>query len=217
MVRPRWQTTMSAPAFGHRRRVVLVEDIGRRQHVPWRGPWRSCRPRARRTCRSPRGWRGTCRRSGRRSGKFCTPEKPMRFSSSRKTSISRNGSVAQTPARTGVLLHDRQHLGRHLDHDRVRVAIGHEAREAAAPGHPVAAGIVDDDEVDAPRLLALGRKPGARRRRRRWARRGRSWRGTSRGWCSRAIIGGPLCLRAGLPAVEARGRRRRRRRRRRGR
>ena len=35
-------------------------------------------------------------------GKFWTPEKPIRFSSSRKTGISRNGSVPQTPASTGV-------------------------------------------------------------------------------------------------------------------
>ena len=35
-------------------------------------------------------------------GKFCTPLKPMRISSSRKTGISRNGSVPQTPASTGV-------------------------------------------------------------------------------------------------------------------
>ena len=35
-------------------------------------------------------------------GKFCTPEKPMRISSSTKTSISRNGSVPQTPASTGT-------------------------------------------------------------------------------------------------------------------
>ena len=35
-------------------------------------------------------------------GKFCTPLKPMRRTSSRKTSIRRNGSVPQTPASTGV-------------------------------------------------------------------------------------------------------------------
>ncbi len=35
-------------------------------------------------------------------GKFWTPEKPIRLSSSRKTGISRNGSVPQTPASTGV-------------------------------------------------------------------------------------------------------------------
>ncbi len=35
-------------------------------------------------------------------GKFWTPEKPIRFSSSRKTGISRNGSVPHTPASTGV-------------------------------------------------------------------------------------------------------------------
>ncbi len=35
-------------------------------------------------------------------GKFCTPLNPIRFSSSRKTGISLNGSVPQTPASTGV-------------------------------------------------------------------------------------------------------------------
>ena len=35
-------------------------------------------------------------------GKFWTPEKPTLFTSSRNTGIRRNGSVPQTPARTGV-------------------------------------------------------------------------------------------------------------------
>ena len=35
-------------------------------------------------------------------GKFWTPLKPIRLSSSRKTGMSRNGSVPQTPASTGV-------------------------------------------------------------------------------------------------------------------
>ena len=35
-------------------------------------------------------------------GKFCTPEKPIAFTSSRNTSIWRNGSVPFTPASTGV-------------------------------------------------------------------------------------------------------------------
>ena len=37
-------------------------------------------------------------------GKFWTPLKPIRFSSSRKTGIRRNGSVPQTPASTGVFV-----------------------------------------------------------------------------------------------------------------
>ncbi len=95
-------------------------------------------------------------------GKFCTPEKPMRISSSMKTSISRNGSVPQTPASTGTSLHDRQHLARHVDDDRVGVAVGHQPRERAAARHAVAAGVVDDDQVDAAGLGALGREAGAR-------------------------------------------------------
>ncbi|CFN74136.1 Uncharacterised protein [Bordetella pertussis] len=35
-------------------------------------------------------------------GKFCTPEKPTRASSSRKASKLQNGSVPLTPASTGV-------------------------------------------------------------------------------------------------------------------
>ena len=35
-------------------------------------------------------------------GKFWTPEKPRSRSWRRKTGMSRNGSVPQTPARTGV-------------------------------------------------------------------------------------------------------------------
>ena len=35
-------------------------------------------------------------------GKFCTPSKPIAFSSRRNTGMMRNGSVPQTPASTGV-------------------------------------------------------------------------------------------------------------------
>ena len=61
-----------------------------------------------------------------------------------------------------MCLHDRQHLARHLDHDRVGVAIGQQAGERAAAGHAIAAGIVDDDEIDAAGLLAFGGKARAR-------------------------------------------------------
>ena len=88
-------------------------------------------------------------------GKFWTPLKPIRISSSRKTGISRNGSVPQTPASTGVSLHDRQHLARHVDDDRVRVAVGQEPGERAAAAHPVAARVVDDDQVGAAGLGEL--------------------------------------------------------------
>ena len=59
------------------------------------------------------------------------------------------------------VLHHGQHLVRHLLDDLVGVAVGEQARGGAAPGHAVAAGIVDDDQVDAARLLALGRDAGA--------------------------------------------------------
>ena len=59
------------------------------------------------------------------------------------------------------VLDHRQHLLRHVDDDLVGVAVGEQARRRAAAGHAVAAGIVDDDEVDAAGLLALGGKAGA--------------------------------------------------------
>ena len=61
----------------------------------------------------------------------------------------------------GRVPHDRQHLGRHLDDDRVRVAVGHHARQRAAAGHPVAPRVVDDDQVAAARLGALRGEAGA--------------------------------------------------------
>src|SRR5207302_7885998 len=61
----------------------------------------------------------------------------------------------------GGVLHDRQHVAGHLDDDLVGVAVGHHAAQAAAAGHAEAARVVDDDEVDAARLGALGADAGA--------------------------------------------------------
>ena len=69
--------------------------------------------------------------------------------------------MPQTPASTGRVAHDRQHLGRHLHDDRVGVAVGHQPGQRAAAGHPVAAGVVDDDQVDAAGLGELRREAGA--------------------------------------------------------
>ena len=58
-------------------------------------------------------------------------------------------------------LDDRQHLAGHVHYDLVGVAVGHHAAEAAAAGHAEAAGVVDDEEVDAAGLGALGADAGA--------------------------------------------------------
>ena len=60
--------------------------------------------------------------------------------------------------------HHRQHLAGHLHDDRVRVAVGHEPGQRPAPRHPVAAGVVDDDQIRAAGLGALGRQAGPRAR-----------------------------------------------------
>ena len=80
--------------------------------------------------------------------------------------MMRNGSVPHTPASTGVFCDDRQHLAGHVHDDLVGVAVGHHAAEAAAAGHAEAAGVVDDDQVDAAGLGALGATGRCRRRRR---------------------------------------------------
>ena len=61
----------------------------------------------------------------------------------------------------GGVLHDGQDLLSHFHHDLVGVAVGHHAGERTAPGHAVAPGVVDDDDVGASRLSALRGKPGA--------------------------------------------------------
>ena len=97
-------------------------------------------------------------------GKFWMPEKPMRISSSRKTSIEPERIGAADAGQHRRVPHDRQHLARHVHDDRVGVAVGHHPRERSAAGHAVAARVVDDDQVDAARLGALGREAGARAR-----------------------------------------------------
>src|SRR5699024_11755288 len=42
------------------------------------------------------------------------------------------------------VLDHRKHLVRHLHHDGVRVAVGHQAGQRSAAGHPVPPGVVDD-------------------------------------------------------------------------
>ena len=55
-----------------------------------------------------------------------------------------------------------QDLDGHLLHDLVGIAVGKQAGRRAAPRHPVAAGIVDDDEVDAAGFLRLRGQAGTR-------------------------------------------------------
>src|SRR6267142_1244006 len=71
------------------------------------------------------------------------------------------GIGAVDPGEHRRALDHRQDLVSHLDHDLVGVAVGQEAGERAAPGHPIASRVVDDDEVDAAGLLALGGQAGA--------------------------------------------------------
>src|SRR5262249_58423145 len=55
---------------------------------------------------------------------------------------------------------DRQYLAGHVEDDLVGIPVGHHAAEAAAAGHAEAAGVVEDDQVDAARLGTLGAEAG---------------------------------------------------------
>ena len=66
-----------------------------------------------------------------------------------------------TPASTGVRRTTGSTSLRHLDDDLVGVAVGEHAGERTAARHAVAARVVDDDQVDAARFLALGGQAGA--------------------------------------------------------
>ena len=122
-------------------------------------------------------------------GKFCTPEKPSAFSSARNCGISTNGIGAVDAGEHRRVLDHRQHLARHLLDDLVGVAVGEQARRRAAPGHAVAAGIVDDDQVDAAGLLALRREAGAGAAADDRDARAAPCRGTWRGCPGAGIIG----------------------------
>ena len=76
------------------------------------------------------------------------------------------GRCRRRPASTGVSRTTGSTSRAHLHHDRVGVAVGHQAGQRAAAGHPVAAGVVDDDQVGAAGLGALGRQARCPRRRR---------------------------------------------------
>src|SRR6266850_751434 len=56
---------------------------------------------------------------------------------------------------------DGEHFAGHFQHDRVGVAVRHQSGKRAASSHAVAAGIVDDDQVNAACFLAFGRQSGA--------------------------------------------------------
>ena len=56
---------------------------------------------------------------------------------------------------------DRKNLPCHLHDDLVGVAVGEQSGRRAPSCHPIAAGVVDDDQIDAARFLAFGRKPGS--------------------------------------------------------
>src|SRR5262249_22506710 len=62
----------------------------------------------------------------------------------------------------GGLAAGGEHFGGNIKADLVGVAVRHHAAEAAAAGHAKPARVVDDDEVDAPRLRTLGADAGPR-------------------------------------------------------
>ena len=102
------------------------------------------------------------------------------------------------------LPHDRQHLARHVDDDRVRVAVRHQPGERAAAAHAVAAAVVDDDQVGAAGLGELRREARAgagaddRRPAATWAR--------SRASASSRVIAAPSissCSRSAIAVANA--------------
>ena len=62
-------------------------------------------------------------------GKFCTPAKPKRLDLIEKGVHAPERIGAVDPGQHRRALDDRQHLARHLDHDRIGVAVGQEAGE----------------------------------------------------------------------------------------
>src|SRR5262249_39752677 len=54
-----------------------------------------------------------------------------------------------------------EYLAGHLDDDRVGITIRHQPGEGAAARHAIAAGVVNNDQIDTARFLALGGETSA--------------------------------------------------------
>ena len=145
---------------GHRRGLALAEYIGRRQHVlvtrlgdhvdlKCIGHSGLFEIGAEDTVNQPDGWK--ILHAGKAQRLQLVQEKVH--------VAERVGTVDAGEHRRPC--DDREHFTGHLHDDGVGVAIGHHAGERAAPGHAIAAGIVDDDQVDAAGFLAFGGKASA--------------------------------------------------------
>ena len=66
------------------------------------------------------------------------------------------------PGQHGRVRHSGEDFTRHFFHDLVGIAIRQHAGQGPAPGHAIPPGIVDHDQVDAARFLALRRNPRTR-------------------------------------------------------
>ena len=96
------------------RAFVLAEHVRRRQQVERARRARSCRPRGRSPCRSLRGWRGTCRRSARRSGSSARRRSRGRSSRCRNCVGNHERVGAVDAGEHRRVLHHGQHFVRHL-------------------------------------------------------------------------------------------------------
>ena len=118
--------------LGHRARLVRGEDVGRGQQVELArlADHLDLEAVAHAGLLQPGAERAVDEPDGREV--LHAGEARARLTSSRKRGIRRNGSVPQTPASTGVVAHDRQHLAGHVHDDRVGVAVGHHPGERPA-------------------------------------------------------------------------------------
>ena len=94
-------------------------------------------------------------------GKVLNPGKAHVFQLAEEPIAEEEWIGAVDAGEDGRVLHGRQHFAGHVADDFVGVAVGEKPGQRAAPGHPVAAGVVDHDQIDAAGLLALGRQAGA--------------------------------------------------------
>ena len=88
-------------------------------------------------------------------GKFWTPEKPPPADVVEKIVHQAEGVGRANAGKNRGRLDHRNDLAGHFHDNGIGVAIGHQPGERPASCHPVAARIVDHDQIDATGLLAF--------------------------------------------------------------
>jgi len=71
------------------------------------------------------------------------------------------GIGTTNPGEDGSFVNGSEYLMGHFTHNLIGISVGHQTGQRAASSHPIAARIVDDDQIDSPGFFASSTDSGA--------------------------------------------------------